>query len=391
VKATGFTAHPVVTVTECVVAQFSCGPSVDALTRADGSLSTKFAARRVLVDGSGTRIDCAATAGSCEILVVDSANVDYRATTPLEFDPTLPPPPPPTLTVRPSTNLPFYARVTMRGKHWEPGDFVLVMECQTKASFACAPIDFVQADGNGVIQAQPMLQRELVDGFNPGAPPIDCAAPHAGCALIAESGTDGSVVTVPVKFDPNAPIPPAPSAKVKPAGPYHDQQVVTVTGKNFAPRAAFSVSECATSAGSEGCLIEGGAGFTSATGAASTQFQLFSALDPLDPTTDCTNAGVTCFLEVSSEGGAVADVPLTFAGAAKAASVNARSHGRFVRVATPGRGGWATPSGSSCLAVPAIARAMRAAAVRPFSAERACAMLRTAARDARVSRFGSRR
>jgi Neocarzinostatin family/DisA bacterial checkpoint controller nucleotide-binding len=390
VNATGFTLNPQVYVTECVVAAFSCAPAVGIFTHPNGTLTTKFAAHRVLVDGTGTRVDCASSAGSCEILIVDLRNVDYHATAALEFNPNLPPPPPPSLNVHPDTNLPYYARVTMYGKHWTPGDFVLVMECQTKASFACTQLTFVQPDNNGVIQAQPMLERKLVDDFNPGSPPVDCAKAHAGCALVAISGNDGSSVTVPVTFDPNAPIPPKPSAHIRPAAPYQDQQTVNITGKNFAPRAGISVTECAVSLSSESCLFEGGSpAFTSATGGLSTQFQLFSPLQPGDPTSDCTALGVQCTLEVASEGGGVVALPLTFTGGAAAAAP--RAHSQIVRLATSRTLNWATAAPSPCFTGLTTPRSLRATALRSLSTELACSALRRATRGGAAGSSSARR
>ena len=130
--------------------------------------------------------------------------------------------------------------------------------------------------------------------------------------MIAQS-SDGTSVSVPVAFDPNAPIPPPPTVAITPAGPYRNNQIVRIKGHNFAPKAAFSVSECVTQPNEQDCFSTGGGPqVTTANGSLSTQFQVQRRLEAFSGFVDCLTKGVQCTLEISSEGGADVIVPLTF-------------------------------------------------------------------------------
>jgi hypothetical protein len=307
VTGAGFTRAPFVEMTECVVAAFSCRASSETVTRSDGTFSAKVSLDRLLTDQSGNLVDCAAAPGTCEVLAYDPTDLDYHAVTPLAFDASLPPPPPPTLTVRPHHNLPFYARVSVTATHWSPGDIVLIAECDSRNTFACDFLTIVQPDANGTIQITPMVHRKLLDFL--GGHEVDCAKARGRCVLIAQSGFSTTTLTVPLDFDAAAPIPPAAKVTITPGGPYGNRQVVQIHGHHFAPYAAFSVSECATSSNAGVCLFTlGPAQFTDAHGDFTTSFELERRLLFLN----CTDPSVACVLEASSEGGVVVDQPIEF-------------------------------------------------------------------------------
>jgi len=156
-------------------------------------------------------------------------------------------------------------------------------------------------------------------------------APGAHCVAVVE-GSDGSFKAIALTFDPDAPVPPAPNATTTPAPPFRNHQTVQIKGLHFAPNAEFSVGECAFARREGACDSVGGSGqVTTAKGSLSTSFQVQRKLSggggaPLD----CRSADVRCVLEISSEGGAIVDLPLSFktggsdAAVAGKRSVNAR-------------------------------------------------------------------
>jgi hypothetical protein len=348
VHGVGFLAHAhrSVGIAECVTATFACSAESGVPVGPAGRASIDMSVRRILTDIDGSRIDCATAPGTCEIVVLDPADIDYHATALLKFNPKLAPPPPPTLRIVPNHKLPFYARVSMTGAHWEPNDFIDLVECSASNFESCADIGLALVDSQGNLAAAPMLQRDLVDIFNPTNPPIDCARRAANCVVIAQSFA-GDTATTAVLFDRNAPIPPPPSANIVPAGPYRNNQVVQVNGLNFAPKAEFSVAECAAGASEIACFGTGGPQVTTAKGHLSTSFQVERRMDDgMGSTIDCRTSGVSCTLEIASEGGANVEVPLTFR--APAAGDTARAVTADTVTSAPG---WANPERSTCAGV----------------------------------------
>ncbi len=345
VSGTGFVAGDDIVVAECVAAVLFCGPSTDATALADGHFSTPFPVHRILPNAKGARVDCAKAPGTCELLAVDVLDVDYHTTVPIAFDASVPPPPPPTLSVDPSTKLPFYARVSITGKNYVPNDVVLILECASKTSTACAFVDFEPLDATGTLKSAPMLQRKLPDLLHPGRAPVDCAAVGVHCLVIAQSG-DGSTVSQPVSFDPDAPVPPPPAVTTTPKPPFRNNQIVRIKGTHFAPKASFGVTECALTANEQDCFsFIAGAQITTANGSLSTQFQVARRIESENGFVDCLDKGVECTLEVSSEGGADVVLPLTFKSKPGAAvAVTAAT-----RITARGASSWAAPDRGSSL------------------------------------------
>jgi hypothetical protein len=282
---------------------------------ASGAFSIELPVRRVITDQTGARHDCAVAKHPCEIVAIDGLDVDYHATAAVAFDASVPPPPAPTLVVQPSTKLPYYARVTTSGAHWNPDDFIGLVECAQSNPEACAFIAApVTTDDTGTLTGAPMLQRELVDPFDPTAPPVDCAKAKSKCYVEALDSLD-DIATVSVTFDPSAPVPPPASVSTTPSPPYRNNAVVQVNGRNFAPKAQFDVSECLVTKHEEDCLSMGSGlpAQTDAAGRASSAFQVQRKMEGFDGgTIDCTSKNVQCFFDVQSEGGDDVQFPITF-------------------------------------------------------------------------------
>src|SRR5262249_23690086 len=154
--------------------------------------------RREISTGLGKQFDCAKRPGACELIALDELDVDYHATAPLAFDASVPPPAPPSLVVRPKTDLPPYARVTVTGEHWNPNDpFMIMLECAGRGQSACAFLDtFAMPDSGGAFQVAPLLQREVPNFFDPLAAPIDCVKVKSGCSLVVQDSV-GDTAVVP--------------------------------------------------------------------------------------------------------------------------------------------------------------------------------------------------
>jgi hypothetical protein len=310
---TGFRPSQQVLVAECL----SSAPGTacignEAKAAANGTLATSFALQRILDTTSGTRVDCAKSATTCEMLVLDPADADYHATAPLAFDASIPPPPAPTLTVTPSTKLPFYAHVTFSGKHWTPNDFPLIGECPQGNVAVC----FANSVGEAIVSnAGTFSTTGIVSRYvtNPeSGTPIDCAKPTNHCVLLA-FGDNGATARTALSFDPAAPIPPRPSITLSPAGPYKNNQTVNFTGKNFAPNAQFSAGECITSNVAETCTGGGPSSWvTDKSGNLHGSTQLIRRVSTPSGPLDCLNAKTTCTFSVESLGNAEATATLHF-------------------------------------------------------------------------------
>ena len=283
-----------------------------AKTAANGKIATSFTAQRILYSTSGTRVDCAKSATTCEMLVLDPADADYNATAPIAFNASVPPPPAPTVSVTPSTKLPFYAHVTFSGKHWAANDFPLIGEC---------PL--------GERDRVPLKSGRLPDGVDVGAftttgivsryvtnptsgKSIDCAKPANHCVVFV-LGSNGAMATTPLSFDPAAPIPPPPSITLTPAGPYKGSQSVSFAGKNFAPNAEFSAGECIISNVAGACETGSRTNWvTDKNGNLHGSTTLVRRVSTPSGALDCLNAKTSCTFTVESLGNAEATTTLHF-------------------------------------------------------------------------------
>jgi hypothetical protein len=372
ITGTGFSGDREVVAIECVTGSFSCVGGFVGRPNATGHFSIVGSVHRNLVDSAGNPVDCAAAAGTCEMVAYDPLNADYHNSTPLEFDPNLPPPPPATATVTPNVKLPYYARVSVHGRHWSAGDQVFMLECPNAASASsCFDIlGIAQVAADGTLATKPMLVRKVTDPLT--GKTIDCAKRNQ-CVFVALDPIDSSTVTVPVTFDPTAPIPPPPRVTVNPAGPYANRQIVTVNGHNFAPNAAFGSTECFSSTNVFGCFLPTGPPqFTDANGNFSTKVTLHRFIAAVGQTIDCASATVTCTLSSASEGGIDIQTPLQFNATAAAGSAADAS----AMTTSSRRGDWSAALGAACPELrlpPSIAAKL---AANPRAGARVCAAWR---------------
>lgn len=201
-------------------------------TDESGSFETEVLVRAVL---GGGETDCRVP-GACVVIAAaydDTVN-DYveAARAPLGFDPDGPLAPPPTLTVSPSDGLTDGQTVTLSGAG-VLGDYVEVLQCTAVPSGweDCdqETFGYVEAPGGTFETSQ-----RVFAVISTGAGDVDCRAAES-CVLIATTGSfaPGETATVPLVFDPAAPLLPAPTLTVTPSADLVDGEVVRVEGSGF--------------------------------------------------------------------------------------------------------------------------------------------------------------
>lgn len=247
VTATGLPAGSVA-VLQCgddSTAAFDCDlSSLTFLTPdANGAISTNKTVRRSIPSIGGYR-DCAAEAGTCEI-VIASSSAQLLVRQPLEFDPNAPLPDS-KITVDPATGLLGGQTVTVAGTGFAPSQPVYVRMCATGDPFCNGPNPFVTTDANGAFSVELTLALRVrdADGAITNCLVVDCL-------VRATSSNDPDFsADAPIAFDPDQPPPPTPTIVVTPAtGLLHDQEV-TVIGTGYDPSMSIDVQECGTDASS---------------------------------------------------------------------------------------------------------------------------------------------
>jgi hypothetical protein len=282
-----------------------CGVSQSFGTAAaDGTVDLTLAVRRriTLTDfpGGSQTIDCVDATTLCSV-EVDGARSYERVVTPISFDPNAPVPPPPTATITPDHDLPYRQTVTLDGSNFEPGP-IPVSECVQSGGpiGLCAGFTTLTADASGHVHGDVAVTRLLSFG-GPGALAADCVT--VTCVLDVGDTGFGDVVTVPLPFDPNAPVPPPPSITVTPSTRVFDGEHVTVAGQHFTPGSRVGITECRAGVTviAEGCDIERvHAATVAADGTFSTRFVTASVLGPSVSPFDCTRTATSCVIAAAN-------------------------------------------------------------------------------------------
>ena len=180
-------------------------------------------------------------------------------------------------------------------------------------SFASAPVDI---DGNVTIGIN--VARGISNRFSG---PIDCIDPGTECVITVYGSDELEEVRIPITFDPNAPIPPPPTATASPDRDLDWRQPVAVTGSGYVPNSAVVIQQCATVAdGPFGPLVQCAGAYVpqpiDANGNLDTTFTARrwitnGSSDPFD----CSAAFGLCYLQIeflTGLGSAPAPVPLGF-------------------------------------------------------------------------------
>jgi acetyl esterase/lipase len=141
----------------------------------------------------------------------------------------------PMLTVTPTEDLVDGQRVEVTGTGFVPGSMTTIYQCETTAVglVDCdrSAARRVTVDDAGELSAELRLYAVIYDWDGP----VDCRAAQR-CAVVANLGFDGSgasAARVPLTFDPEAALLPAPAITVRPNGALADRETVTVEGSGF--------------------------------------------------------------------------------------------------------------------------------------------------------------
>ena len=154
----------------------------------------------------------------------------------------------PVVTVSPSHDLVDLQKVTMTGSGFGANAVVETIECPS-GPFSITTCDLGTlvagvADKHGGFTLRRYVRRLITAGFTTSHT-VDCAA-KAGCTLFALTSTNLAHPNGPaIFFNPKIP-PKVPAMTVTPDTKLVDHQLVTVTGKNYAPSSSVTVSECVT-------------------------------------------------------------------------------------------------------------------------------------------------
>jgi hypothetical protein len=287
VSATGLPAFDDVAVVECAPGAsdiFACQAAFSVgLSDGSGRFSTSLHVTRF------AGVDCAKVA--CFIGIAAAPDPSFLATHALSFDASVPAT---TLSVTPSTKLPFIANLTVTGARWPANGFGVVQQC-TADMFNCNQLGFtpVFTDAHGAFQTSMFVRRQFASFF-PGFPPTDCVTYPGGCVIVAAAfDPNGTISTLSARlsFDPNAPIPPRPVLQITPNTKLADHQIVTLTGHGFTPGSLPALGECFASEHFSFCGLSGGLTPIDAQGHLPPTF--FGARRILGTLTIGTNAGRT--------------------------------------------------------------------------------------------------
>lgn len=257
---------------------------------ADGSFSTPLTVSRFLVSGSSV-IDCAAAAGTCNVVGVEMSDFSLRSYAPLEFDPDAALPPVPALVVTPSTGLVDKQAVDVGGTGFTPSRSYQLEQCVagSEAVRGCTDVHgYAWSDPGGVLDGSIVLRR-IIDA--PGGS-VDCASAPGTCELLAFASSPDAASLASLDFDPDGPMPVPPSVTVEPATGLLDRQQVTISGTGFVGGAWVDISTCEVIAGevSYVCRWYDTNVTTDETGAFTTTLGLRRLLSGGDDVVDCAVA-----------------------------------------------------------------------------------------------------
>ena len=247
----------------------------------------------------------------------DSTSLSARAA--ISFDATVAPPPPPVVTVTPHSNLPYRTQVAVHGTGFKPRGYVEAQFCASAiAGRGCGYSFFYgsgQADDSGTVDITLTVKRRV--SFR-SETSVDCVDSGSEC-LVQVQGRSFENLQVPVTFDPNAPIPPAPVVVVAPSTNLGWRQVVGVLGTGLTP-GPISVQQCGT-------LVQDQSSYTSCgqyaqatvnadgvvLAGADVRRMLDFGFGPGGQTLDCATSATPCTLQVGNgDPDESATVPLGF-------------------------------------------------------------------------------
>jgi acetyl esterase/lipase len=238
VTGSGFPAQASVLLLECptgAAASADCDPASHWTWSEDGSIEVTISMRAILRQPD-SQVDCR-VADACVLTayVWDESVGDLQEVShvPLHFDPAGPLQPPPMVSVAPDQGLVDGQTVTVTGTGFVWQEWVQVVQC------AAGLTDWSQCDwetwgfastpGGSFQTDVPVFAVISVDGGT-----IDCRSPgQCVLAMVTEGESARDAVTVPLAFDPEAPVQPGPTITVSPDVDLVDGDTVRVGGRGF--------------------------------------------------------------------------------------------------------------------------------------------------------------
>ena len=321
----GFDPNSYVEITQCP--QTDVGICLDYLadveTDSAGAFSVAVSVSRLVsiydfATSGPVVLDCAVV--QCSVFATEyESEVFLRASAPIAFDASVPPPPLPIVSAAPLEHLPYRANVIVTGTGFAPNAEVYGEFCAEGLDFGtCRGSGFATADSSGAVTF-PIAVRRISAGIPElGIDPIDCVDAQVDCSIQVYGERSYEQFTFAVTFDPNAPIPPPPTATVSPSTDLGYRDTVAVRGSGFLP-GSVPVQQCATVRFPEPVPFE----FEACSGLATVEADADGRI--ADSTnvrrtlhfgfesTDCATALSPCFLRIGGdEFGEHVDVPLGF-------------------------------------------------------------------------------
>lgn len=207
--------------------------------------------------------------------------------------------PPGTLTLTPNVALVDFQPVVLTGVGLEPGLHEWY-QCRGGAVDE-SDCDGYNADFIGVEPDGTTTETIYVDAriYLPDGTEVDCRTDPAGCVIGVGFMLDaGQWPTVPLNFDPTAPLRPPVSATVEPSTGLADDQVVSVQGEHLSFREEAFAFLCAEGGGEVGtrCDLDRSARTVpDQNGSATLELRVRSTFTtPLGPVVDCRAVATRC-------------------------------------------------------------------------------------------------
>ena len=332
VSGSGFSPNAGVQIVQCTsdaTSNADCTQGSDfAPTSATGTFTKAVTVRRVL-HLEGGDVDCADAPGRCSLVSTSFGPTTLVATSPLDFDDSVPPPPAATVTVTPHTDLVQGQSVTVTGANFAPSSFVALSECLSGSQyqgFCSFGGPGVQTDATGAFTQQFAVKRGVPDdqgGFPPGVE--DCAESPGYCSVIAFSFDGQDRAAQAIDFDPSVPIA-VPDVTVSPRLDLPDRALVDVHASGLHAGERVAVSQCIAGTPTYGisCGIDRGVDILAAdaNGVIDTSLRVHRVVTPpngviivaADGPVNCSGAVGACVLRVQSidDPLAVTDIELGF-------------------------------------------------------------------------------
>ena len=145
------------------------------------------------------------------------------------------------IAVTPDTALTDGQLVTVDGTGFPPQEFIQVTECPADAlpdGPRCIYVDFFGAGTDDVGAFSDPVELRAVLDFGDGTS-FDCRDGAGTCVLRA------GAASVPLSFDPSAPLEPPATLTVTPSTGLVNGQRVALEGRGFTPGTAYGIAQCA--------------------------------------------------------------------------------------------------------------------------------------------------